>query len=255
MHNLNLKLISFYFLLILLHFTFYFLTFKATYALTMTNGFYIVHMGNLNSIAGNTSGPSNKLSFTSGETGSGLYSLNGVNYKVRAGFQYVRPNAFVFKIVNPAVNFGTINATIPVNRTSNLIVTNESAYGYVVTAMESKPMQVGGTGATIPDTACDSGPCTTTLAAPWVLNIDQSSTTYGFGYNCSNVVGAECPADFINSTYFRPFAASPSAATVMSNANVGRNQTVQITYRVNVSQTQPSGLYTNTITYIATPTF
>lgn len=224
-------------------------------ALTMTNGFYIVEMGNLNSIAGNTSGPSNKLSITSGETGSGLYSLNGVNYKVRAGFQYVRPTTFMFKIVNPAVNFGTLTPATPINRTSNLIITNESAYGYIVTAMESSPLQTYNAKATIPDTACDSGPCTTTTAAPWVLNGDGSSTTYGFGYNCTNVSGTECPSDFINSTYFRPFAASPSAVTVMSNANVGRNQTVQITYRVNVAPTQASGLYTNIITYIATPTF
>lgn len=233
----------------------FFLATSNSFALTMTNGFYIVEMGNLNSIAGNTSGPENKLSITSGETGSGLYSLNGVNYKVRAGFQYVRPNPFIFKIVNPAVNFGTLNATIAVNRTSNLIVTNSSAYGYVVTAMEQSPLTDTTNNATIPDTSCDNGLCTPSTAQPWVLNIDGSSTTYGFGYNCTNISGTECPTDFVDGTYFRPFAASPSAAIVMSNANVGRNQTVQITYRVNVSQTQASGLYTDVITYIATPTF
>lgn len=224
-------------------------------ALVMSNGLYIIDMGNLNSIAGNTSGPSNKLSITSGETGSGLYSLNGVNYKVKAGFQYVRPNPFIFKIVSPQVNFGTLTASTPVNRTSNLVVTNSSAHGYIVTAMEASQLKDQTSGATIPDTTCDNGLCTTTSAQPWVLNIDGSSTTYGFGYNCVNVSGTECPGDFTNATYFRPFSASPSATTVMSNANVGRNQTVQITYRVNVSATQASGLYTNIITYIATPTF
>ena len=228
---------------------------RFTNALTMSNGFYIVDMGNLNSIAGNTSGPSNKLSITSGETGSGLYSLNGVNYKVKAGFQYVRPNPFIFKIVNPAVNFGTLTATIAVNRTSNLIVTNSSAYGYTVTGMEQSQLKDTTSGSTIPDTTCDNGLCTPTSAQPWALNIDGSSTTYGFGYNCTNISGSECPTDFVDGTYFRPFAASPSAAVVMSNSNVGRNQTVQITYRVNVSQTQASGLYTDVITYIATPTF
>ncbi len=224
-------------------------------ALTMSNGLYIIDMGNLNSIAGNTSGPSNKLSITSGETGVGLYSLNGVNYQVKAGFQYVRPNPFVFKIVNPAVNFGTLTASTPVNRSSNLVVTNSSAYGYIVTAMEASSMHDQTSGATIPDTTCDNGLCTTTNATAWVLNGDGTSTTYGFGYNCTNVSGSECPADFTNGTYFRPFSASPSATTVMSNANVGTNQTVQITYRLNVSATQASGLYTNVITYIATPTF
>lgn len=225
-------------------------------ALTMSNGFYIVEMGNLNSIAGNTSGPSNKLSFTSGETGSGLYSLNGVNYKVRAGFQYIHSIIpFSFSIQNPAVNFGTLTATIPVNRASILTVSNGSANGYIVTGMESSSLRVSATGPTIPDTSCDNGLCTTTSAQPWLPNVDGSSTTYGFGYNCTNVSGTECPTDFVDATYFRPFAASPSAATVMSNTNVGKNQKVQITYRVNVSQTQASGLYANVITYIATPTF
>lgn len=224
-------------------------------ALTMSNGFYIIQMGNLNSIAGNTSGPSNKLSITSGETGVGLYSLSGVNYKIRAGFQYVRPTAFVFKITSPAVNFGILTAGTPVNRTSNLIVSNYSAHGYSVTAMEQTQMKDYTSGSTLPDTTCDNGLCTTTSAQPWVLNIDGTSTTYGFGYNCTNVSGTECPGDFTNNTYFRPFSASPSATVVMSNANVGKNQTVQIMYRINSSPTQASGLYTNVITYIATPTF
>lgn len=225
-------------------------------ALTMTNGFYIVQMGNLNSIAGNVSGTNNKLSITSGETGSGLYSLSGVNYKVRAGFQYIHSLiSFSFSIQNPTVNFGILTATIPVNRTSNLVVSNGSAYGYVVTASESNALKDTTSGSTIPDTTCDSGLCTPTSAGPWTLNTDGSSTTYGFGYNCTNISGTECPTDFTAATYFRPFAASPSAATVMSSSNVGRNQTVQITYRVNTSPTQASGLYTNTITYIATPTF
>jgi len=228
---------------------------QSAHALTMSNSFYIIQMGNLNSIAGNTSGPSNKLSITSGETGSGLYSLSGVNYKVRAGFQYVRPTQFIFQIQNPAVNFGTLAATIPVNRTSNLLVTNYSAYGYVVTAMEASQMKDQTSGSTIPDTTCDNGLCTTSTAQPWVLNVDGSSTTYGFGYNCTNISGTECPATFTNGTYFRPFSASPSATVVMSSSNVGKNQTVQILYRLNIAQTQASGLYTNVITYIATPTF
>lgn len=243
------------FLSVVLLTAYYLLHTTKIFALTMTNGLYIVQMGNLNSIAGNVSGISNKLSITSGETGSGLYSLNGVNYKVRAGFQYIHSLiSFSFSIQNPAVDFGILTATIPVNRTSNLVVSNGSAHGYVVTASESNPLQTG-TNATIPDTTCDNGLCTPTSAGAWALNTDGSSTTYGFGYNCTNVSGTQCPSDFTSGSYFRPFAASPSAAIVMSSSTVGRNQTVQITYRVNTSPTQPSGLYTNTITYIATPTF
>jgi hypothetical protein len=41
---------------------------------------------------------------------------------------------------------------------------------------------------------------------------------------------------------------------VMTGANVGRNKQVQITYKANISGTQPGGNYRNVITYIATPT-
>lgn len=247
---------SVFFLFLILTTCYLLLSTVKALALTMTNGFYTITMGNLNSISGTPTNSSYKLGITSGETGSGLYSLNGVNYKVRAGFQYIHSLIrFSFKIQNPAVNFGTLTATTPVNRTSNLIVSNASAGGYVVTAMEDRPLRVNSSGATIPDTTCDNGLCTTTTSGPWIPNIDGSSTTYGFGYRCDNISGSDCASGFTTANYFKQFAASPSAVTVMQGTTAGRNRTVQITYRVNISQTQPSGLYTNVITYIVTPTF
>lgn len=227
------------------------------YSLTMTNAFYMIQMGNLNSIAGITNGSNYKLSLTSGETGSGLYSLNGVNYKVRAGFQYIRSVIeFAFSISNPNVDFGTLSPGNAVNRASTLTVSNGSANGYIVTGMQAATkLQNPATGVLIPDTTCDSGTCTITAAKPWVLNADGTSTTYGFGYNCTNLTGSECPVDFTDSTYFRPFPGSPSAVTVMSNSNAGRNQQVNITYRVNISGSQQAGVYSDVITYVATPTY
>jgi hypothetical protein len=79
--------------------------------------------------------------------------------------------------------------------------------------------------------------------------------TYGFGYRCDNQSGTDCDTQFSDSTFYKPFAASPSAVAVMSGITVGRNKVSQITYKLNISGAQPAGLYTNVINYIATPTF
>jgi hypothetical protein len=217
----------------------------------MSNNSYIIQMGNLNSISGKPAGSGFKLSYTSGQTGPGLYS--GTNYKVRAGFQYISSIIpFRFSITNNFIDFGIISPTSPVLRTSLLTISNGSAFGYQVTASDNHNLRVNSSGAEIPPTACgDSGPsCTPTTAGPWT-----STLTYGFGYRCDNNAGTDCDAQFLNPTYYKPFNASPSAVAVMGGATVGRNKVTQITYKLNISGAQPAGLYTNIINYIATPTF
>jgi hypothetical protein len=223
----------------------------AVNAQTMSNGSYIIQMGNLNSISGKPTGSGFKLSYTSGQTGPGLYS--GTNYKVRAGFQYISSIIpFRFSITNNFIDFGTVDPTTPVLRTSLLTVSNGSAYGYQVTASQNHNLRVNSSGFEIPPTACgDSGPtCDSNTAGPWT-----STLTYGFGYRCDNQTGADCDSQFSNSSYYKPFIASPSAVTVMSGITVSRSKVAQITYKLNISGTQVAGLYTNVINYIATPTF
>lgn len=218
-------------------------------ALTMSNDNYILQMGNFNMSSGKPTGDNYKMGVTTGQTGPGLYT--GTNYKVRSGFQYIHSViAFAFSITNTDINFGTLTANNPVTRTSNLTISNGSAAGYSVTASENHQLLVPATGAIIPDTTCDDGTCTESTSAAWT-----NSLTYGFGYRCDNVTGTDCASGFTTSTFYKQFDASPSAKTVMSGANVGRNKETQITYKVNISTTQAAGLYTNIIMYIATPTF
>lgn len=220
-------------------------------AQTMSNASYIIQMGNLNSISAKPTGSGFQLSYTVGQTGPGLYS--GANFKVRAGFQYISSIIpFRFSIVNNFIDFGIVNPTSPVLRTSVLTISNGSAFGYRVTASDNHNLRDNSTGAEIPPVACgDLGPaCTSASAGPWT-----STLTYGFGYRCDNSTGTDCNTQFTNPTYYRPFAASPSAEVVMSGLNVGRKKITQITYKLNVSGAQPAGVYTNVINYIATPTF
>lgn len=235
--------------LIWLYTTLMLLSVSEVWGQTMKNSNYILQMGNLNSIAGKPTGSGYQLQFTSGQTPNNLFT--GPNYKVRAGFQYISSIIyFRFSISSTFVDFGIISPTSPVTRTNLLTVSNGSAYGYQVTTSQNHNLRVDASGFEIPATTCDNGTCTPTTSAAWT-----NSLTYGLGYRCDNVTGTDCASGFSDSTYYKSFAASPSAVAVMSSSNVGRNRQSQITYKVNVSGTQPAGLYRNIINYIAIPSF
>jgi len=240
---------AFCFSLLVFSFTFLVFSLKPASAETMRNDWYILKMGNFNMAAGKPTGAGGKVSFTMGQIGSGLYT--GANYKVRAGFQYIYTlYPFSFTISQTSIDFGTISPANPVIRTNILTVNNQSAGGYVVTGSENHPMLMPSSGSMIPDTTCDNGLCSPSNATAWT-----SSLTYGFGYRCDNVSGTDCVAAFATPTFYKPFSASPTATIVMTGINVGINKQSQITYKVNVSNMQPGGAYSNLVTYIATPTF
>lgn len=233
---------SFAFILSLLTFAFCLLPSAA--AQTMSNDQYKLKGGNFNSISGDVSGSGYKLSETSGGEAYGLYS--GTNYKVKAGFQYIRVKIpFSFTISQTLIDFGTLTATNPVTRTTDLTVNSESAKGFSVIASENQPLT--SSSSAIPDTTCDSGTCNSTNVGQWL-----GTLTYGFGYRCDDLSGTNCASGFLENHY-KPFPLSPNLATIMSSTKGGRGKKSQITYKVNVSASQPAGTYTNFVTYIASP--
>lgn len=219
---------------------------------TMSNDNWIIDFANLNMTSGKKSGGQYTLTDTVGQIAPGLYS--GTNYEVRAGFQYVYSIIpFRFTISNLEIDFGSLTPTNPVTRTSTLTVSNGSANGYTVTAYENHALLIPGSGQMIPDTTCDSGTCNEITSSAWSSNL-----AYGFGYRCDNVIGTDCADGFAISTYYKQFANNSigeTAQPVMEGTNVGRTKEVTITYKVNISGTQPPGDYTNQIIYIAVPTF
>lgn len=241
---------------VFLLFTIYYLIFTIAPAgaLSMSNNNYVLQT-DINMSSGQTTDKSYKLDFTAGQTAPGLYV--GKNYTVRAGFQYLRVTArFIFSISPTLIDFGTLSPTNPVIRTTTLTVTNGAAAGFVVSAFENHPLRATPSDAFIPDTTCDNGGCNESTSAPW-----NSSLTYGFGYRCDNLTGTPCLRDFLpprNAYYFKQFAdnsKSESPKAVMSGASKRKTAKAQITYKINVSASQPAGIYNNVITYIATPTF
>ena len=105
-------------------------------------------------------------------------------------------------------------------------------------------------GDTIPDTTCDAGTCTETAAGVWT-----TPTNNGFGFN---MTGNDISADFVGSSYFRPFpdvSVSEIPATIMTTSAAGKNRIATVNYKVSRGGTQSAGTYTTQIVFVATPVY
>lgn len=212
---------------------------------------YELQMPNLNFASGIMTGGDQKLGFTGGELGPGAYSSSG--FKLWAGFWYLKSIIpFSFSLSNQVVDFGVLSANTPVTRETEITISAGGAGGYQVTVQENHPLRVDSTGASIPDTTGDNGGIDEETAGEW-----SQETTYGFGYSLH---GDDVPTPFPTAApignQFKQFADSSQNETpqlIMSSNKVGENRTATLTYKVNISATQPAGRYHNVITYIATP--
>jgi hypothetical protein len=218
---------------------------------SMSNANYIIDMGSFNATSGKASNSNYKVATTVGETGPGLYT--GKNYKVKNGFEYIYPtsSAFSFSLSETLIDFGILSATNPVTRTTTLTVNNPSV-AYKVIGYEDHPL-LAGSGARINDATCDNGSCTEITAALW-----SNTLTYGFGFRCDNIAGTDCETGFKSSDDYKQFAdisKKDSPQPVMTGMVSGGKRQSKVTYKVNISGTQQPGTYTNSITYIAIPSF
>lgn len=215
---------------------------------TLTSPNYKVRLGNFNMTSGLKSSASYSLTDTVGQIAAEFFSSTG--YHVKAGFQYIYTlYPFSFSVSSLAIPLGTLTPNTFSTATNTLTVT-APGQGYSVTAHEVGKLKRLGSSDTIPDTICDSGPCTETSATIW-----STPTNNGFGYNVS---GNDVASDFLSSSYFRPFpdiSLGESPATVMTTTAPGQNRAATVTYKVSPSGSQAAGQYSTQIVYIATPVY
>lgn len=222
-------------------------------AANMKSEDYILQMPNFNFTSGNVGSTDYKMGFTGGELIPGEYSSTG--FKLLVGFWYLKSIIpFSFTISNQTIDFGTLSSGVPATAETDLTVSAGGAGGYQVTAQENHQLMVDATGALIPDTTGDNGDITEEIAGDWALN-----TTYGFGYT---MFGDDVPTPFptaapAGNSYkqFADISKNEDPQVVMFSSKVAKNHTATVTYKVNVSASQPAGRYHNVITYIATPTY
>ncbi len=223
--------------------------FPARAVASMESGSYKIRWPNLNMTSGDKSSANYNISDTIGQTAAGEYDSSG--FKVRAGFQYIRTVIpFSFTISDVSIDFGTLVPQVFSSLTTTLTVTSGAGSGYSVVAYANHPLRLENNTVTIPDTTCDSGSCSEVTAGAWT-----NTTKYGLGYN---LAGNDIPAAFTGPTIFKQFSDNSlgeTSQTVMSKNGVTSSSSATVTYKVNVSNTQTPGNYSNSITYVATANY
>lgn len=151
------------------------------------------------------------------------------------------------------INYQDIVAGEPILRSSNLNVTGNILRAYSILIEEDHELTGIESQAKIPDSTCDNGDCSKTIASSW-----KSPLTYGFGYRCEDQSVNLCLAEFQEKDYFKQFSNSSISEEpeVISNIPVGSNtNSLNIVYKVNINSTQPKDIYQNSISFILTPSY
>lgn len=219
-------------------------------AVPMDSSRFKIESANVEVAGDNKGSNSYKLSDTAGQLAVEQFSSTG--YVVKAGFQYLHSIIpFRFSISNINIAFGTLVPSTPTTAATNLTVYFGGAGQYQVTAIEEGSLKTQ-SGNAIPNTVCNGGSntCDESQAKVWT-----SPSAYGFGYSMSN---NDIPADFIDSTYYRPFpnrTAVESPVTIMSSVNAGKNRQSTVTFKTNISSIQQAGSYQTVINFVATPLY
>jgi len=153
------------------------------------------------------------------------------------------------------VPFGTqSSANTFVHACQDLAISTNASSGYAVTAQTNTSLKSGSN--LINSGTCD-GTCNETATDTW-----GTATNNGFAYSSTGTDSV-----ITATTDYRTFACigatttnclpggGETAQNVMTNASPVSNSTATIEYKLSFSGTQAAGTYSNTVTYIATPTF
>lgn len=218
----------------------------------MQSDSYVIQFGNFNVTAGEKSGPTYKVTDTVGQTGAGPYGTFGVsNYFIGSGFQYIyQIPEFEFSISATSIDLGMLVIGTHSSQSHTMSITTKGAGGYAVYVISEHPLRHQSASTDIPYTTCDAGTCTINQAQVW-----NNQAIPGFGYHMS---GDNVPADFVGSTYFRPFPdreAAENAQAVMVSYDVGIDDTATITYKAGIDANQAAGRYATAVNFIAVPSF
>jgi hypothetical protein len=213
---------------------------------------YVIQFGNFNMTSGEKSSASYNVTDTVGQTGAGPYGQYGSSgYFVGSGFQYIYQfSAFSFILSKTHIDLGELVVGQHNTDFHTISITSSGANGYVVYAYEEHPLRLLNAANTIPNTTCDSGTCTNASAGIWT-----DTNVRGFGFNIS---GDDVPGDFLNTTYFRPFADRASAEpmqVVMSSNTPARDRVATVTYKAGVGGTEAAGNYSTGVVYVAVPRY
>jgi len=151
-----------------------------------------------------------------------------------------------------SVPFGTVSLNTFYIGCQDLVVSTNAGNGYALTTQESSAMRTANGLYTIPDTTCDGGTCSESVAGAWT-----NAAKNGLGHTCANQVNHDCSSAYSGGTNFLQFAniAGGEIAQPVMSSSTNATATGRIKFRLSAGLAQPAGAYTTLITYIITGTY
>ena len=223
---------------------------QSTYAIEATKPNFKLEVGEIDTNPLPTKKPAQIKQIISNTPPTPVPTLNqfttGHNYTVNK-----EQDTFSFALSQKNIDFGELTANNPIVRTLELTLKNPMQGAQVVT-YEDRPL-TNNEKIIIPDTTCDTGVCSEQDATEW-----ESVFTYGFGYRCESDSKAICNNDFTTSKHYKQYPDTLRAEipqTVITSDTDLQESKAKIYYKVNISNTQKAGSYTNAVTYLAIPSF
>lgn len=155
---------------------------------------------------------------------------------------------FEIKSSSDFIDYGQLYPTEPIIRNLTLSALSKWPYGFYLTTHQNYPLKSSAN--TIPNTSCDNGSCTQSLAAGW-----NSILTYGFGYQCRPINGVTC-AHQNKDNSFLSFANKNEGQTpepfFSSNTTKEAVKATAI-LKINTPKSQSKEIYQNTLYFVAIP--
>lgn len=230
---------SFFFLFIISSSILVFNLAKPAYADTVSNDNYSIDVNTIDT----NSQPTPKSQVLGATNVDQKDFTTGPNYTVNSSNSSLTVN-----LSQNLIDYGILSSTNPIIRTSQISLDNGLLGGEIL-SYENHPL-LSNTNDVIPNTSCDNGACTSDIAAQWT-----NTLTYGFGYQCQSNQLDICDPQFNTTNYFKPYPLSEiqSAEPILVSDKIQSHAV--IVYKVNISGTQKTGGYYNSITYLAVPNF
>ena len=170
------------------------------------------------------------------------------------------PTSINASVTATTVPFGTVNLDAFYVGCQDLNVATNASGGYIVTGEENRSLKsIAGT--LISNGTCD-GACDFDTGAAWA-----TAGNNGLGYFCENTGSTPCSTTVDTTSEYKTLACtgavttdclptgSEAAQTILTRAGPQSADEGRIHYKLSVDAAQAAGAYSNTVTYIATPTF
>lgn len=218
-------------------------------AQSMSSENYQIQGGDFNIGGGQSTSENFKLSDSIGQSAALEFTAKG--YIVRSGFQNSQAlSSLTFSVSPNSIDFGPLLWQKPQEKSLILSVANGNSTGYIVKVAQNRNL-TSLNEAEIPDTLCSTDKknfCKQDKADAWT-----SGESYGFGYRME---GKNVPEDFYGDFNFRPFPAiaKKEPYQIILESNLTKvNDTAKMILKINISQSQPVGVYRNILSFTALP--